>query len=240
VKQQSAWLLRQELRKVKRGEEIAIGTATDPYQPAEKRYEVTRGILEELALHRGFDIGIVTKSDLVCRDIDLLRQISEHNSLFVNLTITTLDTKLARILEPRAPRPDLRLEALRELCASGVKAGVICAPVLPGITDNPASLEALVRATKDAGGKYIYANPLFLKPCSASVFLPFLEREFPHLVDEYRKRFGGRAFVSKAYAKRISELMKQLRNKYGITRQVTERSEIGHAPLEEEQLSLFS
>ena len=240
VKQQSAWLLRQELRKVKRREEIAIGTATDPYQPAEKRYQVTRGILEELALHRGLEIGIVTKSELVLRDTDLLKQVSEHNSLFVNLTITTLDVKLARILEPRAPRPDLRLNAVRELCAAGIKAGVICAPVLPGITDKPASLEAVVRATKQAGGKYIYANPLFLKPCSASVFLPFLEKEFPHLVPEYRKRFGERAFVSKAYAKRISELMKQLRKKYGITREVTVRSEIAHTLAEDEQLTLFS
>ena len=240
VKQQSAWLLRQELRKVKRGEEIAIGTATDPYQPAEKRYEITRGILEELALHHGLEIGIVTKSDLVTRDIDLLKRVGEHNSLFVSLTITTLDAKLARILEPRAPRPDLRLDAVRELCAAGLKAGVICAPVLPGITDKPASLEAVVRATKEAGGKYIYANPLFLKPCSAAVFLPFLEKEFPHLVPEYRKRFGERAFVSKAYARRISDQMKQLRKKYGITREVTARSEISHAHSEEEQLTLFS
>ena len=119
----------------------------------------------------------------------MLRRVAENNSLFVNLTVTTLDTKLARILEPRAPRPDLRLGAVRELCAAGLNAGVICAPVLPGITDSPAALDALVRATKEAGGKYIYANPLFLKPCSASVFLPFLEKEFPKLVEEYRKRY---------------------------------------------------
>jgi len=116
VKQQAAWLLRQDLRKVKRGEEIAIGTATDPYQPAEKRFEVTRGILEEVAQHHGLKIGIVTKSDLIQRDIELLRRVAEHNSLFVNLTVTTLNTKLARTLEPRAPRPDLRLEAVRQLC----------------------------------------------------------------------------------------------------------------------------
>src|SRR5580658_838957 len=99
VKQQAAWLLRQELKKVKRGESISIGTATDPYQPAEKRFEVTRGILEELALHHGLEIGIVTKSDLIGRDVELLRRVAEHNSLFVNLTITTLNVKLARILE---------------------------------------------------------------------------------------------------------------------------------------------
>ena len=128
VKQQTAWLLRQELKKVKRGEEIAIGTATDPYQPAERRFEVTRGILEELAQHQGLEIGIVSKSDLVRRDVDLLRRVAEHNALYVNITITTLDAKLARILEPRAPRPDLRLNAIRELRAGGVRAGVICAP----------------------------------------------------------------------------------------------------------------
>ena len=240
VKQAAAWLLRQELRKVKRGEEIAIGTATDPYQPAEKRYEVTRGILEELALHHELEIGIVTKSDLIVRDLEPLRRLAAHYSLFVNLTITTLNTKLARILEPRAPRPDLRLSAVRELCSAGVNAGVICAPVLPGITDSPAALDALVRAVKEAGGKYIYANPLFLKPCSASVFLPFLEKEFPHLVPEYRKRFADRAFVSKAYSKRLSELIAGLRKKHGITREFSSRSLSTHPVQQEvEQMKLF-
>src|SRR5882724_5398010 len=109
VKQQAAGLLRSELKKVKRGEEIAIGTATDPYQPAERRYEITRAILEELARHRGLELGIVTKSNLVVRDATLLREIGQHNRLLVNVTITTVNGDLARILEPRAPRPDLRL-----------------------------------------------------------------------------------------------------------------------------------
>ena len=101
VKQHAADLLRQELRRVKPGEEIAIGTATDPYQPAEKKFEVTRGVLEEFARHRGLEIGIVTKSNLVLRDVELLQQVSNANTLFVNLTITTLNADLARILEPR-------------------------------------------------------------------------------------------------------------------------------------------
>jgi len=240
VKQQAAWLLRQELKKVKRGEEIAIGTATDPYQPAEKRFEVTRGILEELALHHGLEIGIVTKSDLVLRDVELLRQVAEHNSLFVNITITTMNARLARILEPRAPRPDLRMKAMRELNAAGVNAGVICAPVLPGITDSPSALDVLVRAAKLAGGKYIYANPLFLKPCSATVFLPFLEKEFPQLVEDYRKRFADRAFVSKAYSKCISELMANLRKKHGFDTEFGSRSQRTHPVQQEaEQMSLF-
>jgi DNA repair photolyase len=240
VKQQTAWLLRQELRKVKRGEEIAIGTATDPYQPAEKRFEITRGILEELALHQGLQIGIVSKSELITRDIDLLQRVAEGNTLYINLTITTVDTKLARILEPRAPRPDLRLKAVRALRQAGLRAGVICAPVLPGITDSPAALDALVRATKAADGKYIYANPLFLKPCSAKVFLPFLEKEFPHLVEEYRRRFEDRAFLGNAYGSRISELMDRLRKKHGITREVTRRGDIGPLPPPAgQQLTLF-
>jgi DNA repair photolyase len=216
VKQHAADLLRQELRHVKPGEEIAIGTATDPYQPAERRFEVTRAILEELDRHRGLEIGIVTKSNLVLRDIELLQQIAKANRLFVNITITTLNVDLARILEPRAPRPDLRLEAMQKLNQAGLAAGVICAPVLPGITDSARDLEALVQATARVGGKYIYANSLFLKPCSAAVFMPFLEKEFPKLVESYRQRYKDRAFLTASYRKRLSQLMKRLRQKHGI------------------------
>ena len=242
IKQHAADLLRQELRQVKAGEEIAIGTATDPYQPAEKRFAITRSILEEFARHRGFQIGIVTKSSLVVRDVDLLQRISASNQLFVNLTITTLSAELARILEPRAPRPDLRLEAMRKLNEAGVAAGVICAPVLPGITDSPRDLEALVRAVAEAGGKYIFANSLFLKPCSAAVFLPFLEKEFPHLVAGYRQRFEQRAFLPASYRKRLSQLMAKLRQKYGIRTDYDRYSERSHpVPDAEavEQMSLF-
>ena len=240
VKQHAADWLRGELRRVKPGEDIAIGTATDPYQPAECRYEITHAILEEMSRHRGLEIGIVTKSNLILRDVDILKRVSENNRLFVNITVTTLKTELARILEPRAPRPDLRLAAVRELNDSGVATGVICAPVLPGITDAPRDLEAVVRATAEAGGKYIFANPLFLKPCSAAVFLPFLEKEFPHLVEPYRQRFADRAFLPNAYRKRISELMAKLRNKYRIVNAYDRYSRETHPAVESiEQLSLF-
>ena len=238
VKQHTAELLRQELRRVKPGEEIAIGTATDPYQPAERRFQVTRGILEELARHRGLELGIVTKSDLIVRDAELLAEISRHNRLFVNLTVTTLNVELARILEPRAPRPDLRLQALRQLVAAGVDAGVICAPVLPDITDAPRDLEALVRATAAVGGKYIFANALFLKPCSAAMFLPFLEASFPKLVESYRRRYANRAFLSRAYQKRLSQLMARLRQKYGIRRDHDRNSRRAHPIAGGEQMDL--
>jgi DNA repair photolyase len=216
VKQQASALLRSELRKVKRGERIAIGTATDPYQPAERRFEVTRAILEELALHSGLEIGIVTKSNLVTRDAEILRRIGEHNRIFVNVTVTTVDVDLARKLEPRAPRPDLRLEAVRQLNLAGVDAGVICAPVLPEITDRPRDLEALVKAAGEAGARYVFANPLFLKPCSAAVFMPFLEENFPNLVQLYRTRYAERAFLPKGYGQRLSQLMAVFRQKYKI------------------------
>jgi len=237
IKQHAASLLRSELKRVKRGEGIAIGTATDPYQPAERRFEVTRAILEELAMHSGLEIGIVTKSTMVTRDAEILRRVAERNQIFVNVTVTTVDVELARKLEPRAPRPDLRLDAVRRLNLAGVDAGVICAPVLPDITDRPRDLDALVKAASDAGAKYIYANPLFLKPCSAAVFLPFLEESFPALVDNYKKRYEGRAFLPKGYAQRLSQLMAALRQKHGFG---DKRARASHrARVETEQMEMF-
>ena len=241
AKQHTANLLRRDLKKVKWGEEIAIGTATDPYQPAERRYEITRGILETFAACEGVNLGIVTKSDLVLRDIDLLQRIAARNSLFVNLTVTTTNTELARILEPRAPRPDLRLNAVRRLNEAGVPAGVICAPVVPGITDAPSDLDALAKAAHQAGARYIFANALFLKPCSASVFLPFLEKEFPDLVESYRQRYGEKAFLSDAYRKRLQALMVKLRNKYGFpSREEHSMKQPEPKQYPAEQLALFA
>ena len=242
VKQHTADLLRRDLRRVKRGESIALGTATDPYQPAERRYEVTRGILEEFVRHGGLELGIVTKSNLIVRDLDLLREVSRNNVLSVHITVTTLNVELARILEPRAPRPDLRMEAVREISEAGINVGMSCSPVLPGITDSPADLEALVREAAAAGARHIFANPLFLKPCSAAVFLPFLEKHFPHLVDNYRRRYQDRAFLPPSYGKRISQLIARLRQKYGIKRADPREAKHGDKwPVQalDEQLELF-
>lgn len=240
VKQHTTWLLRQELRKVKSGEEIAIGTATDPYQPAERRFGITRAIMQEFSLHKGFEIGVVTKSTLVLRDLELLRKIAENNQLSICMTVTTTNTDLARILEPRAPRPDLRLMAVRKLTEAGIHAGINCAPVLPGITDSPADLQRVARAAADAGARFIHVNPLFLKPCSEKVFMPFLEDKFPHLVSMYRERYANRAYLPSEYHKRISELMKKYREKYGIglpDRRPPQRASVSQEGLE--QMDLF-
>ncbi len=216
AKQHAAPLLRQELRKVKPGESIALGTATDPYQPAERRYEITRSILEEMARHRGLEIGLITKSNLIIRDIDLLKEVARENKLSIHITITTMNVDLARLLEPRAPRPDLRLEAVAKLSEAGLNVGVNCCPVLPGITDGVKDLEAVVRAASEAGAKRMFSGPLFLKPSAAAVFLPFLQIHFPHLATNYRERYKDRAFLSPAYGKRLGKLVSSLRQKYGL------------------------
>jgi DNA repair photolyase len=219
VKQHTSWLLRQELKKVRAGESIAIGTATDPYQPAERKFGITRAILEELARHRGLDLGLVTKGTLILRDTDLLQTLAKENALSICVTVTTMDTGLARILEPRAPRPDLRMKVVRQLTNAGIRAGINCAPVLPGITDSPAHLERVIIAAADAGAAFVFSNPLFLKSCSQKVFLPFVEENFPHLLPLYHARYSSNSFLPAQYNRRIAQLVKRLCAKHGITRE---------------------
>ena len=222
VKQHAGHVLRRELKKVRAGQDIAIGTATDPYQPAEKKFEITRAILQELAQHRGLGLGLVTKSTLILRDVALLQQITQNNRLTVCVTITTLNTELARLLEPRAPRPDLRLQTVRRLVDAGIRAGINCAPVLPGLTDSPADLEELAKAAAGAGAAFVFANPLFLKPCAERVFMPFLQQHFPKLVSAYQKRFTGKAFLPREYQQRITALMRKYREKWGVGERFSE------------------
>src|ERR1700678_3079794 len=226
VKQHAAGLLRHDLHRVKAGEAIALGTATDPYQPAERRYEVTRGILEEFARHRGYELGIVTKSNLIVRDLALLQEVAKANKLSIHITITTLNVDLARILEPRAPRPDLRLDAVRALNEAGLRVRVSCSPVLPGITDSPADLEALVRTAAEAGAHHVFANPLFLKPCSAAIFLPFLEQNFPSLAENYRQRYQGTLILPGTLCKRLFAAHHRLRPEIKIS-EADRRAESG-------------
>jgi DNA repair photolyase len=216
IKQNAAWLLRQELRSLHADEEIAIGTATDPYQPIEKRAHVTRDILEVLSEYRGLHIGIVTKSTLIERDIDLLRLISSKSDLVLHITITTHDAKLARILEPRAPRPDLRFRTVHRLRDAGLRTGILCSPLMPGITDGARSLDTMARKASEANASFFSANPLFLKPCSKGTFLAFVHEHFPQLDASYAKRYQDAAFVSTAYQKRMSDLVAAVTRKYQL------------------------
>jgi DNA repair photolyase len=199
-----------------RGQHIAIGTATDPYQPAEDEFGATRAVLEAMARESGLSVSITTKSNRVVRDIDLLQRIGERSSISVNLSVTTLHQRLARRLEPRAPRPDLRLAAVTRLREAGIAAGVFAMPILPGITDKESDLDALARAARDAGAQWLAAGVVFLMPSSLGVFLPFLEEEFPKLARRYREWYTRNAYAPETYRKEISERFAALRAKYGL------------------------
>jgi DNA repair photolyase len=198
------------------GEHIAIGTATDPYQPAEREFGATRAILEKMAQREGLSVSITTKSNQVVRDIDLLQRISERSSLTVNLSITTVRAALARTLEPRAPRPDLRLGAVRELRDAGVAAGVLAMPIVPGITDAPEDLDALAKAAHQAGAQWFAGNVLHLRSASQRHFMKFIGGKYPKLLKQYQAWYLRNATAPDEYRKEITALVESLRQKYGL------------------------
>jgi DNA repair photolyase len=222
LKENAAWLLEQELRRIDPRQEIAIGTATDPYQPIERRVGITRSLLEVFARREGYRIGIVTKSTLIERDLDLLSTIARTNTLVVHLTITTADAALARKLEPRAPRPDLRFAAVKKLREAGITAGVLCSPLLPGINDTPRALDAVASRAAAAGASFLGAHPLFLKSCSRPTWMSFVREHFPHLLEEYKRRFAKADFVDAAYRERVAERVRAACRKHGLGRRSTD------------------
>lgn len=216
IKENAAWLLEQELRKLDFKEEIAIGTATDPYQPIERRTQLTRSLLQVLARHSGRRIGIVSKSALIARDIDVLTEIARRNHLVVHLTITTTDAALARLLEPRAPRPDLRFNTVRKLRQAGITAGVLCSPLLPGINDSESSVGAVAERAAAAGACFLSGSPLFLKSCSRPTYLSFVREHFPHLAEDYARRFASRDFAAGPYRQEMRDMVRRLCARYGL------------------------
>jgi DNA repair photolyase len=197
-------------------EHIAIGTATDPYQPAEREYGVTRACLEELSKREGLSISVITKSNQIVRDIDLFKKIAERSELSLNITITTLRPRLARLLEPRAPRPDLRIAAVRQLSEAGLRVGVSASPLIPGITDREGELEAVAEAAHGAGAQWFWSGVLFLMPSSAKQFLPFIREKFPRLTKQYEEWYAKEAYAPEKYRKQIAERVARLKHKYGF------------------------
>lgn len=201
---------------------IAVGTATDPYQPVESRRRVTREVLEALARASrarpgGLFVSVTTKSDLVLRDADVLSEIGRTGRVRVNVTITTVDRDLARRLEPRAPTPERRLAALAGLARRGVPAGAFAMPVLPAITDGPRDVRALAQATKEAGARWLTAGVLFLMPAAKARFFPWLAEAFPELLPVYRDLYRE-AYPPPRVVDRIRRLVRAMRGQYGLAR----------------------
>ncbi len=216
AKQWSAAGFRAELGRISPKDWIAIGTATDPYQPAERRYGVTREMLKIFAAERNRRLSLVTKSDLIVRDVDLLKAIARGNVLQVGITITTVEEGLARLLEPKAPRPALRLEAVRRLSEAGVKAGVLACPILPLLNDGAAALDELAGAAAEAGAAYLSGHVVFLKPSAQRVLFPFLEEHFPGLAGRYRQWYEKSAFLRGAYPAQVAARLERARGRYGL------------------------
>jgi len=198
------------------GQSLVIGTATDPYQPAERRFRLTRRILEVLRSYHGLSIEIITKSPLVTRDLDLLQALSQRNEVNVNISLATADPRLARRLELRSPVPAARLRALRRLTQGGVYAGLIVAPIIPGITDDWAGLARLMEAAKEAGARYVIGSALRLGPAARRRFLPVLEREFPALYERYRRHYAGSDMASRSYQDALTRRLNALRQAFGF------------------------
>ena len=217
AKQWNAEAFRREIRRLPYNETVAIGTATDPYQPAERRYQITRMMLEELARDPlGLRVWITTKSDLIKRDIDVLERIAVHSHVHVNMTITTMDTQLARLIEAYAPRPELRMAAVAELRKAGLAAGVSLSPILPLINDSQESIDAVVGQAAQVDAQWVWHNILFLRSCARAVFLPFLEREFPDLIYRYRARYQNSDYVKGPYLDIVKERVEKARQRFGI------------------------
>ncbi|MGB7212017.1 MAG: radical SAM protein [Gemmatimonadales bacterium] len=197
------------------GDTILIGTATDPYQPAEKMFGITRGILERLLGYRGLTLGIITKSPLVVRDVELLARLSTLHQLKVSISLASLDRQIVRRLEARSPAPLARLRALKALTDAGIEAGLMVAPIVPGITDGRAALLALLAAGKEAGARYAYGSALRLGPAARDRFLPHLAQEFPALSDRYARRYGRSDRAGKDYESALAARFHALKEQLG-------------------------
>ena len=205
VKTNVADVLGRELRRSSWSrDEVALGTATDPYQPAEGRFRLTQACLEVLD-DSWTPFSIVTRGPLVVRDIDVLQQATARAGAQVYFSLPTLDERVWRTTEPGTAPPTSRLEAIRRLAAAGIDVGVGMAPILPGLSDDPAQLEAVVGAAREAGARGIWASVVHLRPGVREHFLEALARDWPEQVARYEALFASRAYLSAATTKPILE-----------------------------------
>lgn len=237
VKINVAEVLRQELSKRSwKGGMVAFGTATDPYQPIEGRYRLTRRCLEALRDYRA-PVGLITKGTLILRDLDVLIELAKRAHLSVTFSMPTVDEAVWRKTEPGTPAPSQRLRVLRKLVDAGIEAGIGMAPILPGISDSPAQLEAVFRKSAEAGACYVFANPVYLKPGAREYFFNFLVKEFPHLAARYDSWFSG-AYLPNAVKNQVLSRVQELK-KYSFfpVRRISRKRLL--PPEQPRQLSFF-
>ncbi len=240
VKRMAADVLAHTLSRTPIGNDaIAIGTATDPYQPAERKFGVTRAMLEVFAQLAGLNLSITTKSTLVARDLDLLTRINSRSHLSVNFSCITLNAELARALEPRAPRPELRLRTLALLTRAGIACNVLMMPMIPALTDAPRAIEAVIKAAREAGAASVGWRSLFLKPAAARRFLPFVRERFPELAPRIDSFYSRAVYAPTGYDEKLGATFDRLRLKYGFIPAHQRPRQIEPArPPRSEQLSL--
>jgi DNA repair photolyase len=216
VKTNIAQVLAQELRRPSwRGEHVAIGTATDPYQPAEGRYRLTRACLE-VFVRKHNPASIITRSPMVIRDIDLLREAALRGGMTVSISIPTLDRTVWRVTEPGTAPPHQRLKAIRALNDAGIRAGVAMAPILPGISDSPSMLADVVRAAREAGAPLLWCKVLHLTPGTREHFMENLARDWPELVPRYEDLYTGKGYLPASETEATTSLVEALRVRYGV------------------------
>jgi len=235
VKTNVAEVLRRELgRPGWEREPVAIGAATDPYQPAEGRYRLTRACIEVLG-EAANPFSIITRGPMILRDVDVLSEAAKRARVHVTFSIPTLDPEIWRRTEPSTAPPHQRLHALSQLVEAGLEVGVGMAPILPGLSDKPELLAEVVRAARAAGATGVWANLLYLRPGTREHFLEHLAEDWPELLPEYERLYARRAYLPAAEAKPVREQVRELAREHGIRDRRRLRLE---PPADPEQLSL--
>ena len=208
-------VLRKELARLSwDGEYVAVGTATDCYQPIEGHYKLTRGSLTALCDFRN-PVGVVTKGPLIVRDKDVLADLTAGPGVSVYISVPTVDEAAWRLLEPGTAPPLKRLRAVRELVDAGIRAGVLMNPIVPGITSKPALMERTMKAIADHGARFVGCNVMFLEGGTRDHFMRWLAAEFPHMVEGYKSLYAGK-YAPSSYRKEVSNVVGLLRRKYGV------------------------
>jgi len=237
VKVNVADVLRRELARPSwTREQVAIGAATDPYQPAEGRYRLTRACIEALGEART-PFGIITRGPMIVRDLDVLVEAAHRASVSVTFSIPTLDEDVWRKTEPSTAHPRQRLRAVSRLVEAGIKTGVGMAPVLPGISDRPDQLREVVQAAREAGATGVWTNLLFLRPGTREHFMDALARDWPEEVERYEDLYAGRAYLGAEHVKPVRAAVAALAAEHGVRDRRRERLE-PEPPTVPEQLAL--